>query len=399
MRLEIIYPDAELQIYPILKDKIVIGSSETADLRITVDGISRRHVCILLENNRFYIADLNSLNGTYMNNERLIPGKKIEFNNLFPVMLSDSILISILDDEISEVNLPQESENSLSNSPQSAPQDKSDLTRVISLKDLEKGKTRNLIQERDKLRSLSKSKVKVKLTPAQKDKSRMRRVLTFVLAIFVASFGYQLLSKKNTAKTKLSLKVTSSVREDSPIEKDMKYTKITWSDFPKNEFFLNCFSQMKCTTEVEKKLCHIFPEIKDSFAGFFESAGKMIALLPLNEKYVDTIKVLPEKTPKRTTLNYHLTVPQRLNLMGLLFLKNLPTFSWKDLKQTEVYFVFYQVENNQPFISAILGIPTGNIENLKPILTTEFFQKVKRKGPKHYKNLAQQFRVLSFKLK
>ncbi len=398
MRLEIIYPDAELQIYPILKDKIIIGSSETVDLRITVDGISRRHVCLLFENGRYYIADLNSLNGTYMNNERLSPGKKIEFNNSFPIMLSDSVLISILEDENTEVNEPQDFKKLEPLPAPSSPIEKSDLTRVISLKDLEKGRTTNLIQERDKLRSLSKTKVKVKnVTSGELDKSRMKRILIFVLILIGTSLSYQLLIKKNNSKNNLVSRVNPPVQEDSTVEKEINYIKISRDNFPSNDFFLSGFSQLKCTTELEKKLCSLFPEVKDSFSGFFESGGKIIALLPLNERYVDTIKVLPEKTPTRTTLNYHLTKSQRFNLMGLLFLKNIPTFQWKDIKQSEVYFVFYLIENNKPLIFSILGIPTGNIDNLKSQLTPDFFKNVKRKGPKFYKNFSQQFKMLFFK--
>ncbi len=79
--------------FPIQKDKILIGRSLEADLHIpeTLRFISSRHVEILKTDTGFVIRDLNSTNGTLLNNQRLQP------DHLYP--LGNESIIRIGDDE------------------------------------------------------------------------------------------------------------------------------------------------------------------------------------------------------------------------------------------------------------------------------------------------------------
>ena len=55
-----------------------IGSAkEFADFIPTVEGVSRIHCCINKRDNNYYISDLNSTNGTYLNGKEVIPGKEV----------------------------------------------------------------------------------------------------------------------------------------------------------------------------------------------------------------------------------------------------------------------------------------------------------------------------------
>ena len=53
------------------KEQIIIGRSPAADYRINDFSVSRRHARIFRKNGRYYIEDLHSLNGTYVNNRRI----------------------------------------------------------------------------------------------------------------------------------------------------------------------------------------------------------------------------------------------------------------------------------------------------------------------------------------
>jgi RNA polymerase subunit RPABC4/transcription elongation factor Spt4 len=50
-------------------------------------GLSRRHVRVFAQDNRYWIEDLNSVNWTYLNHQRLTPTK--------PVMLNDGDLLRL----------------------------------------------------------------------------------------------------------------------------------------------------------------------------------------------------------------------------------------------------------------------------------------------------------------
>lgn len=56
------------------KTEVVVGRSSSSDLIIPHESISRRHCQIKLSNKEFFICDLDSSNGVFINGERLKPG-------------------------------------------------------------------------------------------------------------------------------------------------------------------------------------------------------------------------------------------------------------------------------------------------------------------------------------
>ena len=69
------------------KDSIV-GSGIDTDIHINDKGVSRQHVRVYYSNENYYIEDLQSSNGTYVNGERLTSAKEIENGDLISIGLS-----------------------------------------------------------------------------------------------------------------------------------------------------------------------------------------------------------------------------------------------------------------------------------------------------------------------
>ena len=63
------------QMYRIPEGSSVIGRGQHADLRIAEEGVSRRHACVRREGGAVLVDDLGSVNGTYVNGERIGQGK------------------------------------------------------------------------------------------------------------------------------------------------------------------------------------------------------------------------------------------------------------------------------------------------------------------------------------
>ena len=64
------------EIIPITKFPFYIGStSDYVDYVLTKEGVSRIHCCISKKGESYYLADLNSTNGTYLNKKEVMPGK------------------------------------------------------------------------------------------------------------------------------------------------------------------------------------------------------------------------------------------------------------------------------------------------------------------------------------
>ena len=49
----------------------VVGRSPECDVVIDVAAVSRRHVIVTKESGQFFVQDLGSRNGTYINNQRV----------------------------------------------------------------------------------------------------------------------------------------------------------------------------------------------------------------------------------------------------------------------------------------------------------------------------------------
>src|SRR5271165_2299198 len=71
------------QLLPIAPGTLVLGRSSSADLRLPHASISRRHARLQRRGERFFLEDLGSQNGTYLDEERLcserevLPGQRI----------------------------------------------------------------------------------------------------------------------------------------------------------------------------------------------------------------------------------------------------------------------------------------------------------------------------------
>jgi two-component system cell cycle response regulator len=63
-------------------EKMVIGRGAECQVPMLDSSLSRAHAQVLKKDNgRFYVSDLDSTNGTYLNDQKLMPGKAIEVKN------------------------------------------------------------------------------------------------------------------------------------------------------------------------------------------------------------------------------------------------------------------------------------------------------------------------------
>lgn len=160
MRIEVLIGLENPVFYPITKPKTLIGSDLSCDIVISEDQVSRKHLTVVQEDDLFYVIDQGSTNGSYLNEERLIPGRRVEFTSYFPVRLGSSVLISLVSDEEAieeeeKIIIPFPGESS---APQKNPlaepsaRPPSDRTSVISLKELQSSSTKNLIKQRQEVK-------------------------------------------------------------------------------------------------------------------------------------------------------------------------------------------------------------------------------------------------------
>jgi eukaryotic-like serine/threonine-protein kinase len=97
-------PAKELTLPVPAKDNVIIGRTHR-DIIADIDlgpyggaqlGISRRHACLIWQNQRWFIDDLDSLNGTYVNNIQIKPGYPIPLQEGDQIRCSHMNLVFLL---------------------------------------------------------------------------------------------------------------------------------------------------------------------------------------------------------------------------------------------------------------------------------------------------------------
>lgn len=73
------------------KELYTLGKSEQkADFAIDNKSVSRAHLSIIYKDGKFYAKDLSSLNGSYLNNNKLNPQEEVEIKNEDSIKLADA---------------------------------------------------------------------------------------------------------------------------------------------------------------------------------------------------------------------------------------------------------------------------------------------------------------------
>ena len=90
-------------------NSITIGRSKTCTFTVNSESLSRQHCLIELVNGEFYITDLGSTNGVYIEGTRIEPHQRIRFNNFLNLQISnyDFQVVELEDDTVfSQHKLP-----------------------------------------------------------------------------------------------------------------------------------------------------------------------------------------------------------------------------------------------------------------------------------------------------
>ncbi len=80
------------QNYDLDNDTILIGRSKDNDIQIEDRFVSRQHLKINRKGNRYFVKDLKSTNGTFVNGKQLTSGLACEINEGVPIVIGMSVV-------------------------------------------------------------------------------------------------------------------------------------------------------------------------------------------------------------------------------------------------------------------------------------------------------------------
>jgi len=94
-KLQIFFPDGTETTYDLPEEKTSVGRISENQLHVPDDSVSSRHAEIIFENANFYVRDLASTNGTFVNGSKiesavLNHGDEVRFGSVACLFLSEN---------------------------------------------------------------------------------------------------------------------------------------------------------------------------------------------------------------------------------------------------------------------------------------------------------------------
>src|SRR5260221_13468626 len=76
-RIDVYWPDGPIESYQLEKSTVAIGRSTGNDIVLDTTAVSRYHVSLTRRDQQVALEDLESVNGTYVDGERIKPQETI----------------------------------------------------------------------------------------------------------------------------------------------------------------------------------------------------------------------------------------------------------------------------------------------------------------------------------
>lgn len=352
MKIQVAVGSAQPEVYELTQEATIVGSGVKSDIRVPPEtGVSRKHMMISMEQERVYITDLGTTNGTFINEERIKPGDKIELTSFFPVRLGGSVFLSLYTDE------------------DRAPADQTSTT----------AKTKVIPAKRASVdKALRAGAQGAKPVPTKKyskaaDASRMRTTILFLVAVGAGVYGYENYFKEQPP-VEVAEVAPVPVKKVTVIKAPATIAK---TEFPSVEEFARIMGELKCTTATEQGVCGLLPELAQAPSGAVQDIGRLYVLLDEYKWH----RLFGD-------MSAAMTAQYRTQMLTYLVLNAMPEYNWKGLEKN-VFFTFYSPNNEsgKSEMSAAVGIKSEELQPLISNLSKDIVSQVQSQGYKALEKL------------
>lgn len=368
MRLEVLVGSEAPSVYPINSSKVLIGSGENCDIILSADGVSRKHLVVVVEDDNYFVMDQGSTNGTYINEERLVPGRKVEFTSFFPVRLGDNVLISLLSDE-----------ENLNYSTPVANEPKEEPTKVIKLNELKKVKTENLIIERNKKREILKkaSKTEVRSAPPTKPKDyKLVFIGLFCIAIVgVAAYFNIYVMKPKVVEQPAVVEVPKKPEKVVPADPNL----IPKDELPTREAFLETRANYKCSIDTELYLCGLIPGAKGENMGATQTGLSINVFIDGTPYYEEAKKYIDNPLQNEESIKAYNEL-LRQTVAYIYLMKHLPVLDAVFLADMKIFIGFMKTVDGKETLDMIIGFRPDVVNREKAGLKEEQLMYIRTSG-------------------
>lgn len=382
MRLEILAENKDPVIYVLNRPEIYIGSNESNDIVISSTEISKKHLkLIITDEGKCFAIDQGSTNGSFINDVRLIPGKREEFPLLNSMRLGDKVLLTLLDKERGGdfPELPLREQFAEENKVRIEDEDK---TRIISLKTLQKTKTEKVKKKR--LKKLEKELKKKKR--AREDKATVNRAL--ITAMVIVGLGWGAMKfvsskrkNKNNSTIVSQIKETQIMIDDSleSVEENIADVLIAKENLLSIADISKHADDVNCSLPDETFFCKRMPRGTKKKNGAINLNGQLVIYLEQKEwiaRAQSLVALHSELNAGSAPEEAGSASMEMLNRIAFLsYLKtHLSTHIPPEIKTLNLYVAFYSYAGGTMNIESVSAIKGNFVSKVNARYTEDFFR-------------------------
>ncbi len=208
-------------VYKINHTEVLIGSSPANSIVIKETTLSKKHAKLVLDDGFWYVIDQGSTNGTFLDEEQLIPGKKSKITSDSVVSLGDKVTLyfPLEEDQAIEINAPVTS-SEIDEAPNLVKSDH-EKTQVLTLADLQAIKAQ--VDFKKKKETIVKKAKETKRKKVENKKLNKVAIISIVIIIvgLIANNAWKIRMKKINKDgiiKKMQTKFSDDLEIDAEIE-------------------------------------------------------------------------------------------------------------------------------------------------------------------------------------
>lgn len=207
--------------YKFTQSELTIGSSPANSIVINHKSVSKKHVKLVQDDGKWFAMDQGSTNGSYLEDDQLIPGKKSEVAVDAQLRLGDHTTITFVTEAENPIDVNQVETTSVASSINS----EADRTRVINLADLQAAKV-----AADKKRKQEQAQKKAKeLKKKREEQKRLLKItIASIVVIALGVIGNKWWQEKMKRKDKDTIvrKLQNKYADDMELDEDPEGLKL-----------------------------------------------------------------------------------------------------------------------------------------------------------------------------
>lgn len=401
MRLEITIEGGKPFHFPITKDVVYIGSSAASDIKIPQMHMSRKHLAVHVISDKYYIEDLGSTNGSYVNDERLEPLVKREFTSFFPVRLGSVVFLALVPDEEEDNAGPAADTSSLANSVV----DSSGLT---STRVMDPGKLKSALEVKEAPPIKRGAPVQRKPKP----KSSFNSVQIGLVVMALLGGGYFVYHRQVQAEEEARVQAEIAEAEAKAEAASAAITakpaplavdSITDEDFVSRANMETVLARVKCVSEPEILLCDAVAGARGDRWGATVLDEQMIIAVDGTAFYNEAKKVMPvpdaikNGTASVAQLDAHDDSIWKL-ASALFVRRSFSKMPFDRLGSDLLVIGLYYTRDSSTQLGAELVAQADQIQKVSTFLVGTLNEEVKKYGPQALEFLNKFYKVKASEL-